>query len=617
MSGIFGVIDSEHRTDVSFLLKEMGQVMSHRPWFEVKTYYEEHLAIGLGKIGIGIFDHKGLPFLDTERNLAISLVGEVYDLHASDNDYAQQIEHERILWLYREYGENFVHYLAGAFAIAILDLEKRRLILTNDRFGLYPVFYAHYGGKLVFAPEMKGILTDPAFKKELDLIAMAQYVRFQVLLGERTFFEGINFLSGASVLRYDFSTDSLIASRYWENSQIPEIDVTFEEAVEETAWLLRRSVRRCVSGPYRFGVYLSGGMDSRTISGLVAKEGIDFATITYGQEGCRDEIYARKIAERIGSEHHYFEFKNGMWAKQYADLHLDLVEGYHSWIHSHGISTMGKARELIDVGLVGWEGGGVMGANTLFDEQGRKVKDFDAFHCLIYYFLTHKWQWPGLEEAEEKLVYAPDFYPKIRDLAFESLGEELVRYWDMKPDMRVYNTYMENPCRRFTFNMVTFYRSHFEVRTPFFDYALYEFENSLPYEMRIEKRLYRSVVQKELPQLAVIPYTKDAFLPTTRRVRRSAHEGYVKLKRRLNRHFRTNFAEPFTLYADYDEYLNKELHEWAESVLLDQRVAERGMFNLSFLQSLLDRQSSGLEYPMIGKIAPIMTYEMMLQRYYQ
>jgi len=176
--------------------------------------------------------------------------------------------------------------------------------------------------------------------------------------------------------------------------------------------------------------------------------------------------------------------------------------------------------------------------------------------------------------------------------------------------------YIRNHCGRLTQNLILFTRSHIEVRFPFFDYGLFDFLYSLPALLRGHRTLYRAVIQRETPRLACIPYDHDEFLPTTQRLTRGVHALAVKLKQRFNRHLWSIFPERYTLYADYENYLRGELRDWAEDVLFDRRTVERGIFNPAYLRTLLDRHLSGLERWTIGKIAPIMTFEMMLRRFY-
>jgi asparagine synthase (glutamine-hydrolysing) len=159
-------------------------------------------------------------------------------------------------------------------------------------------------------------------------------------------------------------------------------------------------------------------------------------------------------------------------------------------------------------------------------------------------------------------------------------------------------------------------RSHIEVRFPYFDYDLVELMYSLPAVLRADRRLQRAVIQRSMPRLAYIPYEHDEFLPTTQSLVREAHALAVRMRYRLRRHRLWPFAEHCTLYADYEGYLRGELRKWAEEILFDRCTVDRGIFDPSFVRSLMDRHLSGLEEWTIGKIAPIMTYEMMLRRLY-
>ena len=115
------------------------------------------------------------------------------------------------------------------------------------RFGLYPHYYLHAHGRLIVAPEVKAILEDPAVRPEIDRVALAEYVRFQFLLGDKTFFQGIKLLPAATLLRYDAGDDTLHTREYWDMASIPERAPDFDEAAEEAGRLLQRGP--CASAP--------------------------------------------------------------------------------------------------------------------------------------------------------------------------------------------------------------------------------------------------------------------------------------------------------------------------------------------------------------------------------
>ena len=614
MSGVFGAVDPNHKSDVRSVTHQMATAMSHRDWYVADDYVNEHNNIAVGRIGIGIFNTARQPVVNENRNIIIFMSGEIYHRGSPANgDYATSDE-ELVMGLYEQEGDAFVAKIKGQFVIAIVDLKNNKLLLFNDRFGLYPLFYTCRAGRLVFAPEMKGILCDEFFPKKIDFTALAQYVRFQQLLGVRTFFEDIQLLPPASILTYDLSSGSCSTKSYWSFDDIPfNPQISFEEAIEESARLLDESVKNRSNGDFQPGVYLSGGLDSRTVLGMIDHRPV--ATLTYGRRDCRDVNYGKRIAKVAGSEHYWIDLPNGDWVPEFFDFHLDLTEGYHSWIHAHGISTLPLARQVMQVNLTGLGGGTIMGKHFI-EPQLYSAVDDSALTSHFFYKFNQKYTWPSISEAEEQLLYTQPVRSRIQGLAYDSFREELEPYLEYRPDVKSEYFYLRNHEWRLISNYVIFSRSHVEVRVPFYDYDLFDFLHSLPVEYRKDQRIFRPVMQKMLPDLTYIPYEYDELLPTTNTLIRNSHATMVKLKRRFNRHIWKIFPEYYTLYADYENYLRHELRDWAENILYDKRTAAREIFDPAYLHTLMNRHLSGMEQATIGKIAPLITYEMMLRRYY-
>ena len=623
MSGIFGILDNKKtNSNISSLLTDMGTIMSHREWYVVDTHADENNGIGLGRIGIGIFNKEKQPVWSEDRAVCVFFSGELYhtselrhDLVAQGDYLRDDTDAELILRLYQIKGKSFIKQLNGAFLILIWDSHEQQVIITNDRFGLYPLFYAEYNSRFIFSPEMKGILADKTFSKTLDMVALAQYMRFQHLLGERTFFENISLLPSASILIYDLQENSYTIKPYWTVADISyNPHITFEEAVEEAGSLLRKAVHNLSCDHYRPGVYLSGGLDSRILLGLVQCRPV--TAITYGRYNCRDVYYARQIAKAVGADLHWFNMEHGHWVNDYVDFFMEMTEGLHPWMHLHGINTLTGARKLIDYNLTGWDGGTIMGHNDSIEPLQVSAVDDNALTVRLFELFNQSYTWPSITEAEENLLYTKSYHQKLQGVAFDSFRDELAKYLHLRPDVRGEHFYLWNHCGRMTQNHIAFKRSHIEVRFPFFDYDLFTFLFSLPAPVRGHRTLYRAVLQKETPRLAYIPYDHDEFLPTTKSWVRGTHSLMVKLKRRINQHVKPIFADHHTLYADYENYLRYELRNWAENILYDKCTIERGIFNPAFVKTLMNRHLSGLEEWTIGKIAPIMTYEMMLRQFY-
>lgn len=613
MSGVFGVVSGE-KYDAGVLTSDMAKVMSHHEWYIAETYADRELGISFGRIGIGIFNKDKQPIWNADQSIGLVMAGEFYNPEMCKKGETIPTHHERIaLSYYEKYGEDFSRYLNGAFIIAILDKKQKKLIITNDRFGLYPLYYTNQRSPFIFAPEIKGILCDHTIEKKLDFTALAQYMRFQHLLGKRTFFENIEFLPYASLLVYDLERSEYIIRPYWSFSEIEYCPkISLDEAVEETGRLLRCSVKRLSGDEYRPGVFLSGGMDSRTILGLSKRR--PMASVTWGPEDCRDVRYARRIARAVGSENHWFDLTSGKWVEENAGYHLELTEGYHSWVHMHGINVLPDARQWMDVNLTGWDGGTVIGHYEYANEMMARLNNNISITSFIFWEFNQKRTWPSITEAEEMFLYTEPLLKQVRGLAFESFRTEFETYQQYRNDLRAHLFFLINHTGRLTNNMITVMRSHIEVRFPFFDYDLIDFIFSLPIEIRCQSNFYRAILHHELPRLALIPYDHDQFLPTSNKIIRGTHASSIKVIRRVRKAMGIH-QKPDTLYADYENYLRNDLKSWGESILFHPSVKEHGIFNPAFIQSIWERHQSGLEEWTIGKIAPIMTYEMMLRRF--
>jgi asparagine synthase (glutamine-hydrolysing) len=368
------------------------------------------------------------------------------------------------------------------------------------------------------------------------------------------------------------------------------------------------------------GAYLSGGKDSRALLGLAARERSPIHSVTFGAPNSRDVIYARRIARRAGSVHHTFEYLDGRWVQEYADLHLDLTEGFHNWVHLHGINTLEPMREFIDLQLTGFCGDHLLYTRSIEGEgyQSIQTRYHATFVTKLYSLFCRRLSWPGLEEGEAEYVFAEPLRAKMQRRAFLSLEQEAARFQQYEPVKALDCFKFVNHLMRLTHNYVMFYRSSMEVRYPFLDYELFDFVSGLRPEIRFGygDRLYREVLNRGVPELTMIPLDKDERLLTNRRLLRALHASGQRLKSAVNHHVMPIFAKRATLYADYEQYLRTDLKAWGESILFDKRTQDRGIFDPQFLRSLWERHQSGQEVHTIGKIAPMMSYELLLRRLY-
>jgi len=611
MSGVFGIVTPEGASHVRELAGRMTDSLSNGPGVVCDVHIDVSRGLALGRTGIGVFNPGPQPVWNNDRTVAVVMCGELYARTGLEPKGHAGLDEDRVLAAYMAWGDDFAAHLNGAFLVAVWDELQARLVVANDRLGLYPLYYADLPGAFVFAPQVKAILSAPGFVRRLDPTAVAEYVRFQHLLGDRTFFENVRLLPNGSLLSLDVRLCRLTLRRYWDFDRIPTLPpgLTFKEAVEETGQLLLQAVDRRLEGQGRVGVYLSGGLDSRVILGMIGRQRMPVPTVTYGIRDSRDVVYAARIARMMGSDHHWFEFENGAWVRQFAERHLDLTEGYASWIHSHGLSILDLARQLMDVNLSGFGGG------ELNWEDPALIHAVDdlSFDCLLFERLTAQTTWPSIDEAEESSLYTPAAAKMFRDQAWESLRRQTRLVSHLPPERRAAALSFASDRRFFLYNAV-FHRSRIEQRFPFCDYEYFDFVHALPSEWLFNRRLRRAVILRWMRPLGQIPHDKDNLPITDRPAQRLAALVANKGKALLSRHGRRVFPELSTLHSDYEGWLRTDLRSWSEDLLFGAQTLSAGLFRTEAVRSVWRLLLSGKEPDIIGKLAPIMTLEMVLRQ---
>jgi len=611
MSGVFGIVAPQRATEIRELTGRMKVALSDGAGGVCEAEVDEARGLAYGRTGIGIFNPEPQPVWNQDRTVAVVMAGELYSTGLPGAGRSPARDEERVLAAYLASGDAFPTNLNGTFVTAIWDKRHETLLVANDRLGLYPLYYADLPGSFAFAPRVHAILSDPLFVRRIDPVAVAEYIRFQHLLGERTFFENVHLLPNGSVLRYEVPEGRLSLQRYWDFDQIPSLpsSLSFEDAVDEAGRLLRQSVERRLGGAHRTGVYLSGGMDSRVILGMIGRRRMPLPTVTFGLRGSRDVAYAARIARAMGSSHHWFELEDGAWVRQVVGRHLELTEGFQSWIHSHGLSVLDRARQLMDVNLTGFHG------QELNWEDPALIHAVDdlSFDCRLFELQTTETTWPSIDEAEESTLYTPAAAGLLRDQAWASLRRETALLNHLPPERRA--AAISFACdRRFYLYYTVFHRSRIEQRFPFCDYDYFDFVHALPPEWLFDRRLRRGVILRWMRPLGRIPYDKDNLPITDRGSRRLTAMAINKGKAFVNRQREGVFPELTTLHSDYEGWLRTDLRPWAEDLLLGDQAVSRGLFRPEAVRSLWHRMLSGREPDMIGKLAPIMTLEMLLRR---
>ncbi len=316
MCGIVGIIESSKQPVNQSWLAAMNASLRHRGP-DADGFYRNG-EVGLGMRRLSIIDVQGgrQPIHNEDKTIWTVFNGEIYnyaelrrELEAAGHRFYTQSDTETIVHLYEEYGVEGVKKLRGMFAYALWDERQHRLILARDRIGIKPLFYSMTPERLLFASELKAFFCIPSFKRELNPVAIQYYLTYLYIPGPETIFQGVYELPPAHYLLYE--QGALSIHRYWTIQYRGEPEVPVLEWQEQFLTQFRESVRSHLVSEVPLGAFLSGGIDSSAIVGVMAQEsGKPVETFSIGYEGrgaFQDERrYARLVAERYATHHHEF-----------------------------------------------------------------------------------------------------------------------------------------------------------------------------------------------------------------------------------------------------------------------------------------------------------------------
>ena len=313
------------------LLRKMTDAIAHRGPDGEGFYIDSFIGLGHRRLAIIDLSPAGhQPMATISKQYVISYNGEVYnfqglrtELEALGHQFRSRTDTEVVLHAYKEWGEKCLDKFNGHFAFAIWDKVKQELFLTRDRFGTKPLYYTFAGPYFIFASEQKAIITHPAVKREIDLEALLEYFTFQNIFTNRTLLKGIKLFPAGSYAFLPLSAmnQELRTTRYWSwYFSEPEKLLSENEYVEELDRLFCQAVNRQLVSDVDVGAYLSGGMDSGSITAIAAKQlpymktftcGFDLRTASGLELGFDEREKAEYMSYLFKTEHYEMVLKAG------------------------------------------------------------------------------------------------------------------------------------------------------------------------------------------------------------------------------------------------------------------------------------------------------------------
>lgn len=317
MCGILGFASQNGVPDKG-LVTRMRDTMGHRGPDDAGLWCARDGAVALAHRRLAIIElsragHQ--PMEDEHGEVCVVLNGEIYnfrelrrELEMLGFSFRSSSDTEVLLRAYLAWGADCLRRLDGMFAFGVYDARTRTMFLARDRAGEKPCFYYHVNGTFVFASELKAMMADPAFSRDVNLDALNYYLAYGYVPADLCILERVRKLEQGQAALYSVTEDKLLLWRYWELPPVGEANGADPEVLaDELAALLLDSVRHQLVADVPVGMLLSGGLDSSLVAAMaseVAPGKVRTFTISFPGYGTFDEApYARLVANRLGTEH--------------------------------------------------------------------------------------------------------------------------------------------------------------------------------------------------------------------------------------------------------------------------------------------------------------------------
>lgn len=314
MCGICGIVWNDRNRTAPGLIERMTTQLAHRGPDGHGYFEQPGVSFGHRRLSIIDLSGGGQPLANEDETVWVTFNGEIYNfqelrppLEAAGHQFRTRSDTEVLVHLYEEHGPEMVHKLRGMFVFAIWDSKQRQLLLVRDRLGKKPLVYRHDAEGIRFASELKALVAEPGFPKDIDRAAIDDYLTYQYVPHPRTIFSAVRKLPPAHYAVW--KDGDLKIHRYWKPAFEEEVRRSEEDYIEELREVLTESTRLRMISDVPLGAFLSGGIDSTIVVGLMRKVSnapVKTFSIAFPVPEFDESQFARLAAQRLQTDHEEF-----------------------------------------------------------------------------------------------------------------------------------------------------------------------------------------------------------------------------------------------------------------------------------------------------------------------
>ena len=317
MCGINGFVqfnDKLKKNEIEQIIKKMNRSIVNRGPDEEGTYINKNIGLGIRRLSIIDLKTGNQPIFNEDSSMVIVFNGELYNYKDLKNDlinkghiFKTTTDTEVVLHAFEEYGEKSFNFIKGMYAFAIYDINKDRLLIVRDRLGEKPLYFYKDESKFIFSSELKGILSADLIKKEIDENALSQFFQLTYIPAPNTILKNIKKLKPGYYIEIKTGHNPTI-NKYWDlefnnNKLIYDIESIKRNLREK----MFEAVEKCMISDVPLGAFLSGGIDSSIIVGIMSKiasKPIKTFNIGFHEKQFDESERAKIVSKFNNTEHH-------------------------------------------------------------------------------------------------------------------------------------------------------------------------------------------------------------------------------------------------------------------------------------------------------------------------
>lgn len=421
MCGITGFINLNGEPASPVILKKMTDAIAHRGPDGEGQWLEDNVGIGHRRLAIIDLSPAGhQPMISADHRYVLSYNGEIYnyrelrtDLQAEGVWFSSNTDSEVVLYALAKWGTDALLKFNGMFALALWDRKEQTLLLARDRYGIKPLYYATQCNTFSFGSEQKAITELPNFHSKLNSPALLEYFTFQNIFTDQTLLQGMHILQPGyyGVLKLERSNTSLRLQQYWDyRFSEPDNKASKQEYREELERLFKQAVNRQLVADVELGAYLSGGMDSGSITALAARQipnlksftvGFDLSSASGLELAFDERTKAEAMSALFRTEHYEMVLKAGDMERCLPKLawHLEEPRVGQSYPNYYAAQLASK---FVKVVLAGSGGDELFGGYPWRYYRAANAQNFEEY--IDHYYL----HWQRLvSNSELKKLFAP------------------------------------------------------------------------------------------------------------------------------------------------------------------------------------------------------------------